>query len=139
MVWVRSVRYEKFKQNIVARTFALIAPAWLVLQHVSCSSKTVPNARKRKETHQNMSLGCNCVDRERSLRKTLTRHRGTNFCINYTSLPRFAPSFVQSQNGSKWTQMERNAPKHEFRVQCCGLGVFVVKNSNKTSWHELWH
>jgi len=42
-----------------------------------------------------MSLGSNGVDRERSLRKILARHRGMNICINCTSLARFAPSFVQ--------------------------------------------
>ena len=65
------------------------------LHRVSCNSETIPNAPKRKETHQKMSLGSNGVDRERSLRKILTRHRCTNFCINCTSLARFAPSFVQ--------------------------------------------
>jgi hypothetical protein len=49
----------------VARTFALIALVWRVLQQVSCSSKMVPNAPIRKETHQNMSLGSSGVDRER--------------------------------------------------------------------------
>ena len=137
----------------MARTLALIAPSWPILHRVSCSSEMVPNAPKRKEmhrkmslgsngvdrecllrknltrhcctnfcinvqfgafctkfrvvaklfqnapeqkeTHQNMSLGSNGVDRERSLRKNLTRHRCTNFCINCTSLAHFAPSFVQ--------------------------------------------
>jgi len=55
----------------------------------------VPNVPKWKETDENMSLGSNYVDRERSLQKILTRHRGTNFCINCTSLARFAASFVQ--------------------------------------------
>ena len=84
----RSLR--KFK-----RTFALIAPDWCVLQQVLCNSETVPNAPKQKETHQKMSLGSYGVDREHSLRKILTRHRGTNFCINSTSLARFAASFVE--------------------------------------------
>src|SRR6185312_10578424 len=106
----------------MARTFALIAPVWRVLLHVSCSSETVPNAPERKETHQNMSLGTNSVDRERSLQKILTRHHVLNFCINCTSLARFATSFVQLRNSSKCTQRERNAPKHEFRVQWCGSG-----------------
>jgi len=75
--------------------FALIAPVWRVLQQVLCNSETVPNAPKRKETHQSMSLGSNGVDRERSFQKSLTRHCCTNFCINCTSLARFAPSFVQ--------------------------------------------
>ena len=46
---------------------ALIALVWLVLHQVSCSSETVQNAPDRKETHKNMILGSNCVDRERSL------------------------------------------------------------------------
>jgi len=65
------------------------------LHRVPCNSETVPNAPKRKETHQKMSFGSNGVDRERSLRKILTRHRCTNFWSNCTSLARFAPSFVQ--------------------------------------------
>ena len=62
-----------------------------------------------------------------------------NFCIYCFSLSRFASSFVEYRNGSKWTQTGRNAPKHVFRVQWCGSGVFVVKNSKKTSRHELLH
>jgi hypothetical protein len=81
MVWIGSVRCEKFRHDFVARTFALIAPVWLVLQQVSCSKETVPNAPKQKETHQNMCLGSNGVDRECSLRKILTWLRGTNFYI----------------------------------------------------------
>ena len=32
-----------------------------------------------------------------------------------------------------------NAPKHEFRVQWGGSRVFVAKNSDASSWHELLH
>ena len=71
-----------------------------------------------------------------SLRKILSRLRGTNIC---TSSVRFAPSFVRQPNGPKCTQIVRNAPKHQFRVQWGGLGVFVAKNSDTTSWHELLH
>ena len=88
-------RCEKFQHDFVARTFALIAPVWRILWQVSCSSKTVPNAPKWKETDQNLCLGSNGVDRERSLRKIITRLRGTNFYINCTSLARFTPSFVK--------------------------------------------
>jgi hypothetical protein len=35
-------------------------------------------------------------------------------------------------------QMVRNAPKHQFRVQWSGSGAFVAKNSDATSWHELF-
>ena len=48
------------------------------------ASKRFPNASKQYETHQNISLGSNGVDQMRSLRKILTRLRGTNFCINCT-------------------------------------------------------
>ena len=42
-------------------------------------------------------------------------------------------------NGRKCTQMVRNAPKYEFRVQWSGSSEFVAKNSDATSWHELLH
>src|SRR6185503_6440689 len=87
----------------------------------------VPNAPKWKEMYQNMTLDSNGVDRERLLRKFLTTHRGTNFCINCTSLACFAASFVQQRNGSKCIRPERNTPKHEFRVQWCGSGAFIAK------------
>ena len=64
----------------MALTFALIAPVRPILNRVSQGNKMVPNAPKEYETHQNKSLGSNGVDRERSLRKILTRLCGTNFC-----------------------------------------------------------
>ena len=89
----------------------------------------VPNAPKWYETHQNMS-GSNGVDRVLSLRKIPMRLRGTKFC---TSSDRFAPSFLRQPNRPKCTQMVRNSPKHEFRVQWSGSGAFVAKISNATS------
>src|SRR6185437_7190016 len=86
--------------------------------------------------HQKVSLGSKGVNWVRSLRKIPTRLRGTNFC---TSLARLAPSFVREQNGPKCTQIIQNAAKCQFRVQCGGSGVFVAKNSDATSWHELLH
>ena len=67
MVWIGSVRSEKFSQDIVARSFEINAPVWRVLHHISCSSEMVQNAPERKETPQNMSVGSNGVYRERSL------------------------------------------------------------------------
>ena len=61
------VRYEKLQLDFVARTFALIAPVLSVLQQVSCSYETIPNATKYYETHQNISLGCNGADWVHSL------------------------------------------------------------------------
>ena len=69
MGWIRCVCWEKLQLDFMARTFALITPVWHILQQVSRSRETVPNATKQKETHQNMSLGSNGVDRERLLRK----------------------------------------------------------------------
>ena len=100
----------------------------------------VPNAPKWKEMHQNMSLGSNSVDRERSLRKFLIRHRGTNFCINCTSLECFASSLCSS------SIMVPNAPKKKETRENMSLGSNCVdrerlfkKNSDETLWHELLH
>ena len=88
----------------MAGTFALIAPVHPVLHRVSCSYETIPNAAKHYATHQNMSLESNGADWMCSLRKFPTWLRGTNFCINCTSWPRFAPSFKQLRNDPKCTQ-----------------------------------
>ena len=103
----RECRCEKFRHDFMARTFTLIALVWRVMYQVSWSSETVPNAPKRKETHQNMRLGSNGMDRKRSLWKILTRHHGTNFCINCSSLARFcvvAKQFQMHPNGNKRTK-----------------------------------
>ena len=55
----------------------------------------------------------------------------SNFC---TSSARFAPRFVRLPNGPECTQIVRNAPKRQFRVQLGGSGTFVAKmhpNSTK--------
>ena len=83
-----------------------------------------PNGPKWYKTLQNMMLGSNGVDRVLLLRKIPMRLRGTNFC---TSSARFAPSFVRQPNGHKCTQIVRNAPKRQFRVQWGGSGAFVAK------------
>ena len=96
----------------------------------------VANALKQYKTHENMSLGSNGVDWVRSLQKIPMRRRGTNFC---TRSARFVPSFVRQPKGPESTQIVRNAPKRQFRVQWGGSGAFVAKNSEANSWHELWH
>jgi len=97
----RCIHYEKFWCDFMARTCALITPVQPVLHRVSCSNETLPNAPKQYETHQNMNLGSNGVDRVRSLRKIPMRLRGTNFCFNCTSSARFVSSFVQVMKQSK--------------------------------------
>ena len=139
MGWIGCIHCETFGHNFVARTFALIAPFQLILHRVSCSNKMVPNAPKHYETHQNMSLGSDGVDRVDLLQKILTQFCGLNFCIKFNSSARFEPSIVKQRNGPKCIQTLCNPPKHEFRVQWGGLGAFVAKNLDVTLWHELLH
>src|SRR6185312_15928600 len=95
-----------------------------------------PKCTKIVRIAENTSLGPNGVDRVRSLRKILTRLRGTNFC---TSSPRFAPSFVRQTNCPKCTQIVQNAPKYQIWVQWGGSDAFVKENTDATSWHKLLH
>ena len=62
MGWIRCVCCEKLQCDFVAQTFVLIAPVHYVLQQVSCSDETIPNAPKYYETDRNISLGSNGVD-----------------------------------------------------------------------------
>ena len=52
MGWIICVRSEKLQPDFIARTFVLIEPVQYVLQQVSCSYQTIPNAPKYYETHQ---------------------------------------------------------------------------------------
>src|SRR6185437_15901909 len=96
-------------------------------------SRMDPNGTK---CTKKVILGSNGVDWAHSLRKILSRFRGTNFC---TSSARFAPSFVRQPNSPECTEIVQNAQKRQFRVQSGGSGAFVEKNSDATSWHELLH
>ena len=62
MGWIRCVCCEKLQHDFLARTFVLIELVQYVLQQVSCSYETIPNAPKYYETHRNISLGSNGVD-----------------------------------------------------------------------------
>ena len=133
------VRCEKSRRDFVACTFAIIAPVHTTMHRVSCSYETIPNAPKHYATYQNMSLGSNGVDWVRLLWKIRTWIRGTNFCNNCTSSHRFAPTFMQLWNHNKCTQTQWNLWKHKLRVQWGGLGGFIAKNPDMTSWHEVLH
>ena len=114
MGWTRCVCREKLQCVFVAQSFILIEPVQYVVQQVSCSYKTIPNAPKYYEMHQNISFGCNGADWVHSLWKIPAWLRCTNFCINCTSSPRFAPSFMELRNYNKCTQTLWNAPKQEL-------------------------
>ena len=58
---VGSIHCEKFQNNVMAQTCALIAPVQPVLHRVSCSNEILPNAPKYYETYQNMSLGSDAI------------------------------------------------------------------------------
>jgi hypothetical protein len=117
---IRCVGCEKLQHDFVARTFALIGPVQYVLQQVSCSYGTIPNAPRYYKTDQNISLGSNGVDWVHSLRKISTWLCGTNFCMNCSSSPCFAPSFMQLRNNPKCTQILQNILKNYFRVHWGG-------------------
>ena len=76
MGWIGCVHCEKFQNDFMAQTSALIAPIQPVLLRVSCTNETLPNAPKHNETHQNMSLWSNRVDRVRSMWKIPMRFHG---------------------------------------------------------------
>ena len=97
-----------------------------MLHRVSCRDKMVSNAPKHYKMHVNLSFGSNGADNLRSLRKIPMRLHGTKFCINCSSA-RFTRSFVVQQNYPKCTQMVRNTPRHVFRFQSFGLGLFLRK------------
>ena len=124
MWWIGCVHCEKSWRDIVARTFALIALVDPVLHRASCSYEMIPNTSQHFVTHQNISLGSNGVDWVCSLRKIPTWLRGTNFCINCTSSPCFASSFMQYETIP-------NAPKRYATHQNISLG------SNGVDWERL--
>ena len=103
--------------------FCINCTSQYVLQQVSCGYETIPNAPKYYETDRSISLGSNGADWVCLLRKNL---RATKFCINCSSA-HFTPSFVVQQNCPKYTQMVRNTPRHVFRFQSFGLGLFLRK------------
>ena len=137
MGWIGCVRCEKSRCDFVAWTLALIAIVHPILHRVSCIYEMIPKAPKHYTTHPNMSSGSNGADWVRSLRKIRAWLHGTNFFMNCTSSHRFAPSFMQLQNHNKCTQTQWNLWKYELRVQWRGLGAFIAKNPDVTSWHEL--
>jgi len=122
---IKCVDCEKLQRDFVAQTFALVALVLSILQQVSCSYETIPNAPKYYETDRSISLGSNGADWVCSLRKNL---RATNFCINCTTSTHFVPSFMQLRNDPKCSRTLWNAPKHEFWVQWDGSGALVEKN-----------
>ena len=123
MVWIESVRCKKILARHRSMNFCINCTSLALLHQVSCSREMVQKAPERKEMHQNMCLGSNSVDWQRSLQKILTRHRGTNFCINCTSLALLLQVSCSSETVQK-------APKQKETHQNISLG------SNSVDWER---
>ena len=108
---------------------ARFAPSFVRQPNGPESTQIFRNASKRQFMVQ-------WVDRVRSLRNIPTRLRGTNFL---TRSAHFASSFERQPKGPECTQIVRNTPKPQIRVQWGGSGAFVAKNSDATSGHEILH
>src|SRR6185369_1032807 len=101
------IRGEKFPNDFLAQTCALIAPVQPFLYRVLCSNEILPNAPKHYETHQNMSLWSNGVDRVHSLRKIPMRFHGTNLCI----IHQFNPFSTEFRVVTKYYQIHTNTTR----------------------------
>jgi hypothetical protein len=123
----------------VAQTFALIAPVLSVLQQVSCSYETIPNAPKYYETDWIISSGTNGADWVCFLRK----NPDVTSCHELFAL--IAPLHLVLHRVSCSYEAIPNAPEHfemhqnMSRVQWGGSGALVAKNYNVTSCHRLLH
>ena len=119
MEWVGCICGEKFQNDFMAQTCALIALVQPILYRVLCSNETLPNAPKHYETHQNMSLWSNGVDRVRSLRKIQMRFHGTNWAL-------IAPVKLVLHRVSCSKETLPNSPKHyemqhNMSLRCNGV------------------
>ena len=102
---------EKFRRDFVARNFALVWP-----NSPECN-QMVRNAPKRQFRVKRGGSGA-------FIAKNSDATSWHELC---PSSARFALSFVRQPNGPECSQIVRNAPKRQFRVQWGGSGVFVCK------------
>ena len=116
---VRSLRKNptRLRGTNFCTSSARFAPSFVRQLNSPECTQIVANAPKRKSRVQGRGSGA-------FVAKIPTRLRGTNF---YTSSARFTPSFVRQPNGPGSTQIVRNTPKRQFRVQWGGSGAFLRK------------
>ena len=131
MGWIRCVLCEKLQRDFVARTFALIAPFQYVLEQVSCSYETIPNAPKYYKMHWNISFGSNGVDQCVRCEKLQNDFIARTFAL----LPPVHPVLHRVSNSYETIP---NAPKHYETHQNMRLrlnGVDQVRSLRKiTTW-----
>jgi len=118
MGWIGCFSCEKFRCDFVAWTFAP------VLSRLAPSFLRQPNSPKCTQIVENRPILEFRVQWGGSGAFVAKNSDGTKF---FTSLTRFTLSVVTQPNSPKCTQIIRNTPKHEFRVQWGGSGVFVAK------------
>ena len=112
MRWIRCFGCEKLQREFMAQSFALIAPVQYVLQQVSCSYETIPNAPKYYETDRNISLGSNgadwvCLLRKKSRRDFVPR----TFALiapHHPVLHRVSCSYEKIPNAPEHYKMHQN-------------------------------
>ena len=126
MGWVGCIHCEKLQNDFMAQTCALFAPVQPVLHQASCSNKTIQNAPKHFEMHQNMSLVSNRVDRVHSLWKVLCDFVERIFAL-------IAPVQPVLHEASCSNEIIQNAPKHYETQQYMSLGSNGVGRV-----HLLW-
>ena len=132
MGWIGCVPYEKFQLDFVARKS-------------TSSARFAPNSVRQQNSPK-------CAQIIRNIPKHQFRVQwggSSAFVAKYSVATSwhellhlfgpFSSSSVRQPNGTKGTQIVRNASKHQFRVQCGASGAFLVKNYDATSWHELLH
>ena len=66
MGWTTCICCKNVRCDFVAQTFALIATVRPILHRVLCSYEMITNVAKHYETHENLSLGSNGLDRVHS-------------------------------------------------------------------------
>ena len=137
MGWIRCVGCIKLQRDFVARTFALITHVQYVLQQISCSYETIPNAPKHYEMHQNMSLRSNGVDLVRSLQKITMCFVGRTFVsialVQYVLHP-LSCTYEMIPNAPKYYELHQNISLGSNGV---GLVCSLQKNPNVTSLHKI--
>ena len=109
---VDQVRWlRKITTRFVAQTFTLIAPVQYVLQQVSYSYETIPNAPNYYETDRNISLGSNGVDWVRCCEKSRRDFVARTFALIaqvHTVLHRVSCSYEKNPNAHKHYETHQN-------------------------------
>ena len=112
---------EKFQFDVVAWTFALalsrFAPSFVRQSNSPKCTQIVENRPKHEFRLQWGGSGAFIAKIS----------DGTSWHEGFHQLTRFTLSVVTQPNRTESTQIIRNTPKHEFRVQWAGSGVFVAK------------